>query len=619
MARRFGHFCLGMSETELDEAPSYPPVDTSASQLTVRAILTGMALGGVLSLTNIYAGLKIGWGFNMSITAMLLSFGMYRGLERFGVRRWGMLENNINQTSASSAASISSAGLVAPIPALTILTGQELSYPLLVAWTFSVSLVGVMVAVGLRRQMLIQDRLPFPFGIASAETIKQMYASGTEAMARVRALVGGAAAGASLKLTSYLAGWHAVGLPFSLKAGAASGFSRYTFTNLGFSLDPSFLMIGAGMIIGLRAGVSMLLGVIIAWGVLAPMVVDAGWAVIPEALQRGDLLLFGPINKWMLWPGVAMMVTSALTSFAFSWRSVLAAIQGARRGARDSESGGESESAHDVPRRLFLAGLAIAGVAAVLGQILFFDVTWWIAILAVLLTFFLAIVAGRVAGETGITPVGPMGKVTQLIFGVLSPTNVAGNLMAANVTGGAGSQCGDMLHDLKTGLLIGASPKQQALSQLFGVLAGALAGCAGYLVLIPDPQTMLLTDEWPAPAVAAWKGVAELFRDGIEGLPEMALEAMLIGGGIGILLAILEKVLPKKARTWVPSPAAIGIAIVVPAYYAISMFIGSVIAAVSHRVNPTWAKAFVIIIGAGLIAGESVVGVAIAIYRTLAG
>ncbi len=272
-----------------------------------------------------------------------------------------------------------------------------------------------------------------------------------------------------------------------------------------------------------------------------------------------------------------------------------------------------------MPRRWLIVGLVVAGVAATVGQIVFFDVTWWIAILAVLLTFFLAIVAGRVSGETGITPVGPMGKVTQLTFGLLSPENVAGNLMAANVTGGAGSQCGDMLHDMKTGLSIGASPRQQALSQLFGVLAGALAGCAGYLVLIPDPAGMLLTDEWPAPAVAAWKGVAELFRDGVEGLPPHAMEAMLVGGALGIVLAVLEKTLPKKARTWVPSPAAVGIAIVVPAYYAISMFLGGVIGAVAEKVNPAWAKRFVVIIGAGLIAGESVVGVAIAIYRTLTG
>jgi len=212
-----------------------------------------------------------------------------------------------------------------------------------------------------------------------------------------------------------------------------------------------------------------------------------------------------------------------------------------------------------------------------------------------------------------------MGKVTQLTFGLLDPQNVAGNLMAANVTGGAGSQCGDMLHDLKTGLLVGSSPRLQALAQVFGVLAGALCGCAGYLVLIPDPAGMLLTEEWPAPAVAAWKGVAELFRDGIEGLPPMAVEAMLIGGTLGVVLAILEKVMPEKTRKWVPSPAAIGIAIVIPAYYAISMFIGGVLSAVAHRMNPEWAKRFVIVIGAGLIAGESVVGVCLAIYRAFAG
>ncbi|MCB9594501.1 MAG: OPT/YSL family transporter [Sandaracinaceae bacterium] len=594
-----------MSEPETVSA--HPPVDPRAVQVTFRAIATGMVLGGVLSLTNIYTGLKIGWGFNMSVTAMLVSFGLYRGLERFGVRRWGMLENNINQTGASAAASISSAGLVAPIPALTILTGQELSYPLLVGWTFVVSLVGVMVAIGLRRQMLVQDPLPFPHGIASAETIKQMYAKGSEAMARVYALIGAAVVGATTKLTSYLLDWHPVGLPFSFAIGAR----RITFANLGFSVDPSVLMIGAGMIIGLRAGASMLLGLVIAWGVLAPMAVDSGWAVIPDALNQGDKLWFGPINKWMLWPGVSMMVTSALTSFAFSWRSVLASIRGTRPSGEDD--------VHDVPRRIFLGGLAFAGIAAVLGQVLLFDVTWWIAILAVALTFFLAVVAGRVAGETGLTPVGPMGKVTQLVFGVLSAENVAGNLMAANVTGGAASQCGDMLQDLKTGLLIGASPRHQALSQVFGVLAGALAGCAGYLVLVPDPAGMLLTEEWPAPAVAAWKGVAELFRDGIDGLPPMAPEAIAIGGGVGIVLAILEKVVPAARRKWVPSPSAVGIAIVVPGFYSISMFVGGVIAAVSHRVKPTWAARFVIILGAGLIAGESVAGVAIAIYRTITG
>ena len=158
---------------------------------------------------------------------------------------------------------------------------------------------------------------------------------------------------------------------------------------------------------------------------------------------------------------------------------------------------------------------------------------------------------------------------------------------------------------MKTGLLIGASPRLQAIAQTFGVVAGATVGCWGYLLLIPDPEGMLLTEEWAAPAVLAWKTVAELFRDGLDAMPAMAMEAILIGGGIGLVLAILEKVLPEKSRKWVPSPGAIGLAMVIPAYYAISMFAGAMLALTAQKNAPVWARRFVIVIAAGIIAGES--------------
>lgn len=596
-------------------AEDFPPVNLAEPQLTIRAITTGMLLGGVLSLCNIYSGLKIGWGFNMSITAMLLGFGIFKMAERVGGKPFGLLENNINQTAASSAASISSAGLVAPIPALTILTGQELGWFVLVVWTFAVSLVGVVVAVGLRRQMILVDKLTFPGGVASAETIKQMYARGSEAMARVWMLLTGAVAGAATKMTAYLAKLHAWAPPLSLPAssGSAAGVGKYTFANLGLSFDPSVLMLGVGAIIGIRAGISLLFGALVSWMWLAPMALDAGWAHPPPGTPA-DSMWFGTINKWMLWPGVAMMVTAALTSFAFSWRSVLNALRGSRAATEDLAT-----DAHEVPKKIFLAGLAVALLLATVTQVVFFEIPAWIAVLGVLLTFVLAIVAARVSGETGITPVGPMGKVTQLIFGVLSPGNVAGNLMAANVTGGAASQCADLLHDMKTGALIGASPRLQAYGQVFGVAAGALVGCAGYMVLVPDPAGMLLTEEWPAPAVAAWKAVAELFRDGLDAMPTMAVEAMAIAGGLGIVLAVLEKVVPRKRAIWVPSPSSIGLAMVVPALYSISMFLGALAGWAVTKRYPTWSKRFLIVLAAGLIAGESLVGVGIAIYKTITG
>ena len=600
-----------------DQPPAFPPLDLASPQLTIRAVATGMVIGGVLSACNIYSGLKIGWGFNMSVTAALLGYGFWQGLSATAkTKKLGLLENNINQTAASSAASISSAGLVAPIPALTMINGHEFTWGVLAVWTFVVSMTGIVVAVGLRKQMLLVDQLPFPGGIATAETVKEMYARGKEAMARVKMLLAGGVVGATVKLVVNYAEIHNLNIPGSFASSGAlksAGLAKVSLKNLTFALDPSPLMVAVGAIIGLRASASLMLGAVIGWGLLAPYILDVGYVTI--AADAGDKAWFKDILTWMLWPGVAMMVTSALTSFAFSWRSVAAALTGGNRSGGAADDGAVTD---EVPRKWFIGAVGVVLVLAVAAQVGFFEIAAWAAAVGVLLTFVLAIVAGRVSGETGITPVGAMGKVTQLTFGVLTPGDAAANLMAANVTGGAASQCADLLHDMKTGVLIGASPRQQTIAQVFGALAGALLGSAAYLVIIPDPKAMLLTDEWPAPAVAAWKAVAELFQQGISAMPEGAVAAMAIAGSIGVILAILEKTVPKKAIAWVPSPASLGLALVIPAYYAISMFIGGVAAWLLGRYVKNWTTRFLIVLAAGIIAGESITGVGIAIQKIIA-
>lgn len=576
------------------------PMDLGSPQLTVRAVLTGMLLGAVLSLCNIYGGLKVGWGFNMSITAALLAFGFWRGVQQLGGRPFGLLENNINQTAASSAAYISSAGLVAPIPALTILTGQVLGWAELALWCFAVCAVGIAVGIGLRRQMIEVDRLPFASGIAAASTLKEMYARGAEAMARVRALLTGAVVAAGIKIAEALVPLAKLGLPGSVAAKAGGG--SYSLYNLTFALEPSLLMVGVGAIIGFRTGVSLLLGAVVAYGFLAPLALDAGWAGAGGA----DAAWFGSLTKWLLWPGVSMMVTSALTSFAFSWRSMASAFR------RTAPTLGAQDRG-EVPRPLFLAALGLALVLATVLQVALFGIHPVIAVLGVLFTFVLAIVAGRVSGETAITPVGPMGKVTQLIFGVLAPGQPAANLMTANVTGGAASQCADLLHDLKAGQLVGAMPRRQTFAQYMGAIAGALAGSAAYLVLVPDPRRQLLTDEWPAPAAAAWKAVAELFQKGFEAMPGGALTAMIVAGVAGVVLAVAEKVVPARARVFIPSPAALGLALVIPAWNSISMFLGGAAAIALTRAVPSWSARFLIVVASGLIAGESITGVGLAL------
>ena len=588
----------------------FPTPNLNNPQLTLRAIATGMVLGALLTPCNIYSGLKIGWTFNMSITAALLSFAFWKTLETTAhTETWGLLENNINQTTASSAASIISSGLVAPIPALAMLTGEQLPWSLLTVWVFSVSLIGIAVAIGFRQQMLLRDQLPFPAGIATAETVKEIYGKGGEALARVKVLLTAAGIAGTVKLINDVLvtipkmtlGWI-----FPIKGPLKhTGVPTISLSNLGFVLDPSLLMVGFGTIIGIRAGLSLLIGAILAWGIIGPWVLAQGW--IPMKNLESTDYWFGPMVEWLLWPGVTMMVTASLTSFAYSARPTIAGLLSSR-----NVSAGPATpiDPHDVPRRWFVIGLCASLLFAVMTQVAFFHISVFVALLAVLLTFVLAIVAGRVSGETGITPIGAMGKVTQITFGLLIPGNITTNLMAANVTGGAAGQCADLLHDLKTGLLIGASPRFQALAQIFGVLTGSLVGSAVYLVLIPDPQSMLLTIEWPAPAVATWKAVAEVFQQGIGARPTGSLWAMGLAGLAGMGMVLLTYGVSPSHNRWIPSASTMGLAFVIPAWNSLSLFLGSLLGVLLMKFAKTWAERFVMAMAAGLVAGESLAGVA---------
>lgn len=593
----------------------------SERELTVRAVATGALLGGVLSLCNIYSGLRIGWGFNMSITAALLGWGFWSLARGLGAARLSKLENNLNQTGASAGASISSAGLVSAIPAWTLMTGQTLSWGALAAWTACIGLLGVVVGVGLRRQMLEVDRLPFASGIASAETLDKIHGGGSgsaDARGKLYALVGALGLASVWKLVLHTKEIAQVAIPGSVAVGAR----RLSLMNLTIGLDASPLMVAVGALGSVRTGVTLLVGSLVSWGLLAPWVIENGWC--QEGPDDPSQAWFAPVVKWLLWPGVAMMVASSLTSVAFSWRSFVRAFRGGKmEGAEPAETPGTDAvlvaKGPDVTPREYRVLLALLTLACAVGQYVFFDIPLPMGVFATLVTFALATVAARVSGETTVTPVGAMGKVTQLLFGLVRPGDATANLMTANVTGGAASQAADLLHDLKTGLLIGASPRAQAIAQSVGVLGGALVGSAAYLVLIPDPQRMLLTTEWPAPAVVTWRAVAELFARGLSAMPEGTPVAMAIGAGVGVLLAVLEKVLPAKARALVPSPASLGLSFVIQAWTCLSLFAGSVLGWALRRWAPAWSERYLVPAASGIVAGESLMGVAIAVHAIATG
>src|SRR5690606_22290467 len=168
-----------------------------------------------------------------------------------------------------------------------------------------------------RNQMLLREKLTFPSGVATAETMLQIHGGGPGARERLRILFGAMGFSAILKLVTDLV----VAVPRLAPALPAPAFGpstapRPTFANLGLALDPSLLMAGFGIIAGLRVGISALLGALVAWGLIAPWVLANGWAKAGPAGPAEPW--FGALVEWLLWPGVTLMVSAALTSFAFS-------------------------------------------------------------------------------------------------------------------------------------------------------------------------------------------------------------------------------------------------------------------------------------------------------------
>src|SRR3989449_698832 len=162
----------------------------SMAQLTWRAVLIGSGLGGVLSLTNLYIGLKAGWGFGVAITASILSYAIWTSLLKVGLARTPMtiLENNCMQSAASSAGYSTGGTLVSAFAAYIIINHQSMSVPLMLAWVFFIAVLGVTMAIPMKRQMINIEQLRFPSGIAAAETLRALHAKSSHGLRAAKAL-----------------------------------------------------------------------------------------------------------------------------------------------------------------------------------------------------------------------------------------------------------------------------------------------------------------------------------------------------------------------------------------------------------------------------------------------
>ena len=582
-----------------DLEPRYTP-EPNEFQLTVRAVAIGSLLGGLVCAMNIYFGLKTGWSIGGSLIAAILSFSFFMVVRSAfpSMAPFSTLETNIAQTSGSAAGSMTSAaGLLGAIPAMGLL-GYKLSYVELTLWAGSVAWLGVFYAVPLRRQMVLVERLRFPTGTATAATIIAMFGKGDDATRKAQYLLWFGLFAALFTLGTHF--FPELGHPpieTWVEVTAISVAAAY-----GFSLLISPLMAGAGILIGPRVATSLLLGALVSWAVLAPAVEAQGW-VTENTMSYAE-----GARGWILWPGVAIMVADALTSLALSWRTILNTF---RRTQEGDEAEDRAAAEQQIPNHWWIGGLGFATLLTVTAAYLLFEIPPWLTIIAVALSSVLAAIAVRSTGETDINPIGGMGKVTQLVYGGLAPGSIPTNLMAAAITGSGASQAGDMMQDLKTGHLLGASPRKQLVAQLIGITVGVLV-CVPIYVLF-DNVYDIGAEQFPAPAAHAWKAMAEVLSVGFEALPQNSTWAVLGGLLFGSLVPILRRSLPENIATYLPSGLAFGIAFIVPAYYSVAMFLGALAYQAWLRADRVAATALGFAVASGLIAGEGLMGVVNAI------
>ena len=616
-------------------------------QLTVRAVLTGGLIGALMSVGNLYSVMKVGLTFGVAITSCVLSYVLWNVLRAASAGRVGqlsILENNCMQSTASAAGYATGGALSVTFAALMILDPAHRHQPswVIAAFTFITAAMGVFLAIPIKRHLINEAQLPYPSATAAAATLRSLYGRSGEAMKKAYGLLVALALGAVSGVLSTaedqfaalgrVFGWmraHLVDvhLPDQLPA---SGFALLGGKPMvGFGFEPGLLTIGLGMIIGLRVSLSMLAASCALYFFVAPWLhgIDAastgvaGYVVSIPAVRAGTL--YHPL-RWALWGGTSVLVFSSVTTLALHWRTVgrAFAMLRRRRTARTLDEFERTMQSIEVPGSWMIAGVVPLTIAMVVLLTIAFGVAWWAGLIAVSMCFILALVGARAAGETDLSPMGAMGKIMQLLFAVISPPAAVGaqlsvsqNVMSAGAGINSASSAVELLSDLKTGYLLGANPRRQFLAQFAGVFVGTLVCVPAWYLLVPNYAAL---DKYPVPAAQIWVAVARALTGGLSSLPPSVLYAILIGAGIGLVLSLLDKVLP-KARAWLPSAAALGMGWVVPFSVSLSFAIGAAILTIWRRTLPRSEGTYSIPVASGMIAGESIIKALLAMLATAIG
>ncbi len=555
---------------------------TTGPELTVRSIVVGLAVALVIGSAYPYCVLKLGFGPNLSVVSAFFGFiALVLILRATGTNP---RENNIVQTMGTSAGQ--TAFMCVLLAAFDLLNAKGVLNPpihlgtfQIFFWLCSASLLGILLAVPMRRHYIDEENLTYADGMAAGETIIVLHEGRDKGASAgpVKALgLGSLASGVLMILTSFLKlfsdTWFLPGMQ-----------------PMNIGLNWSLLSFGSGLLVGFRICLAMAIGMFISWFILPPYLLSHG--MIPEQTYPMTL-------RWVMWPATGLMVAGGLTSLALKWNLIVKTFRGLKGSKMDHR---------DFPMQWVVAGSILMTVVVCMVQYFSMGIPVWLSLIAVLLSLPLMLVGLRVLGETNWGPISAMSNMMQAVFAFISPGNVPVNMSSSGLTGTIAVTSEALMQDFKAGQLVGSNPRNLTVAQLLAAPVGSIATAIVYPVLRDKfgigPQGL------SSPISVKWAGFAELLTKGLNALPP----GCLVGLAIGIVLGIALTLLAERWAELVPSPSAIGIGMLIPASVLMTFILGGVGQFVWSRVSPKSEEEYRIPLASGLIAGEALLAVVLAI------
>ncbi|CAN1831157.1 Metal-nicotianamine transporter YSL3 [Linum perenne] len=639
----FGIEDSSMMEEDHEEEEDVKRIAPWTQQLTARGIVTSVAIGIIYSVIVMKLGLTTGLIPNLNVSAALLAFVFVKTwtklLHKVGIvsKPFTRQENALIQTCGTACYSVAVAGGFgsyllglnrktyeqAGVDAVGNHPGsiKEPGVGWMTSFLFISSFVGLLALIPLRKIMIIDYKLPYPTGTATAVLINGFHTSKGNKMAKKQ--VQGFMRFSSMSFIWAFFQWFYSG-------GDTCGFVQFPTFGLAawkhsFYFDFSMTYVGAGMICSHLVNLSLLLGAVLSWGVMWPLIGERKGNWFSSSLPASSMK---SLNGYKVFISIAMILGDGLYQFLkiiyFTATNIVAGIRARKNNCLlklivyadsdvqnqepvDDLRRNEVFMRENIPIWVACVGyIALSIISVIVIPLMFHELKWYYVVVAYILAPALSFCNAYGAGLTDMNMAYNYGKVALFVLAALSGTEngVVAGLVGCGLIKAIVSISSDLMHDFKTGHLTLTSPRSMLVSQVIGTAIGCVVAPLTFFLFYKAFDVGNPEGEYKAPYALIYRNMAILGVQGFSALPRHCLQLCYGFFGFAVVANLSKDLLPKRLGKWIPLPMAMAVPFLVGGYFAIDMCVGSLVVFVWHKLNSRKAGLMIPAVASGLICGD---------------